>query len=409
MRIKNLFFPLALLVLFACSKSEITVPPGNDDANLANTTPLSNTTMKKMEGIYKLSAGNENLGTEFVCKTSKYRVSFFSNTGGIFIILKYGYQPLDGSIQFSGFWRYSETASQGNIQFSVSTADGSTDLIAGIVTNLKLQGVFASNNMTLKYDRDFSTFTKNNELMIFGHHGIQTTANPPYTENSIDGVKFDEGYGVNGLEYDVRLSKDNVPLHAHDPSINVRVTQKGPISGAWDQYGYKFLYEYVRLIDGQRIASVEHALKVFVDSTTMKYFWMDIKGNPDVFKYLEPIVRDAYANANAKGRDVVIFAGMPSASVIDEFKKQPSYATLPTLCEQSLDLALQNGSKYFGPRYSEGLLLDDVARAHANGIKVISWTLNDKNLIRNYLVNGKFDGFITDYPAYVIYDYYTLF
>jgi hypothetical protein len=25
------------------------------------------------------------------------------------------------------------------------------------------------------------------------------------------------------------------------------------------------------------------------------------------------------------------------------------------------------------------------------------------------LQNGQFDGFITDYPAYVVYDYYTMF
>jgi glycerophosphoryl diester phosphodiesterase len=74
-----------------------------------------------------------------------------------------------------------------------------------------------------------------------------------------------------------------------------------------------------------------------------------------------------------------------------------------------LQLALDNKSKYFGPRFSEGVLLDDVAKAHSNGIKVISWTLNDKGLIKNYLQNGQFDGFITDYPAYVVYDYYTMF
>jgi hypothetical protein len=25
------------------------------------------------------------------------------------------------------------------------------------------------------------------------------------------------------------------------------------------------------------------------------------------------------------------------------------------------------------------------------------------------LINGKFDGFISDFPAYVVYDFYTLF
>jgi glycerophosphoryl diester phosphodiesterase len=61
------------------------------------------------------------------------------------------------------------------------------------------------------------------------------------------------------------------------------------------------------------------------------------------------------------------------------------------------------------PRFSEGLLLDDVDKAHGLGIKVYSWTLNDMTLVNNYLQNGRFDGLLSDYPAYIVYDYYTMF
>jgi glycerophosphoryl diester phosphodiesterase len=255
--------------------------------------------------------------------------------------------------------------------------------------------------------------------MVFGHHGIQTTANPPFAENSIKGVLNASGYGVNGIEYDIRLTKDNVPICIHDAAINNRLTMKGPLFGNYEQYSFQFLQQYVILIDGQRIPSLEHVLKVMVDSTDLKYAWLDIKGNPEVFKYLEPVIRGAYANAASKGRNVTIFAGLPSEEVITEFNKQPTYksnnpaysysAPLPTLCELTVDCAIANGSKYFGPRYSLGLLLDDVKKAHDAGIKVISWTLNDKNTIRTYLKDGKFDGFITDYPAFANYYYYTMF
>ena len=58
-----------------------------------------------MEGIYSLIDGNVNLGSEFVCKISKYKISFFSNESGIYVALKYGLNQSDSSLQFSGFWR----------------------------------------------------------------------------------------------------------------------------------------------------------------------------------------------------------------------------------------------------------------------------------------------------------------
>jgi glycerophosphoryl diester phosphodiesterase len=411
-------FAFLLLIFFSCSKSEITTPE-EDDYNLVGTTPVPYTSMEFMEGIYSLAGGEDGLGTSFVCKVSKNRVSFFSDKSGIFFILKYGLNPTDSSIQFSGFWRFSENATQGKVHLSINVNDGVRDILNGNVGAFKLSGDYDHNNLNIQFAREFSNFTKTNEFMIFAHHGVQTTSNPPYAENSLNGVLYDEGYGVNGLEYDVRMTKDFVPICIHDPGINTRLTKKGPLSGSWDQYGFNFLHSYIELIDGQELPSVEKMLQYFVDSTTLKYVWLDIKGNTEIFKYLEPIVRGAYANASAKGRTVTIFAGLPSTAVIDEFNKQPTYKStngaytysdpLPTLAEETIDKVLATGSRYFGPRWSNGLLLEDVQRAHDNGVKVISWTLNSHALILDYLQNGHFDGFITDYPAYVVYYYYTMF
>jgi glycerophosphoryl diester phosphodiesterase len=430
MKYSIILFVVMSLVL-SCTQNEITPPPDNPGTYLSNTLPVANAVMENMEGIYTLSSGDNQLGTEFVCKVSLNKVTFFSNQGGIFFILDYGLAP-DGAIRFSGFWRVSENRGQGLIAFNMPANLGASDLInSGNATGITMGGTFKSGtNMVLKYDRPFSSFTKANEFMIFGHHGVQTTANPPYAENSIKGVLNARGYGVNGIEYDIRLTKDNIPICIHDAAINNRLTLKGPLFGNYEQYSFKFLEQYVILVDGEKIPSLDHVLKVMIDSTDLKYAWLDIKGNPDVFKYLEPVIRNAYARALAKNRDVTIFAGLPSDDVITEFNKQPTYKSgnpnwandperdtnypaytlpLPTLCELSIDCAIANGSKFFGPRYSLGLLLNDVQKAHGSGIKVISWTLNDKNTMKTYLKDGQFDGFITDYPAFVNYFYYTMF
>lgn len=420
----NFFFTAALisLLLFACSKSEITLPPDPDASNLAGTIDvpfIGGASMKNMEGIYTLSDGSNGLGNTFVCKTSKYKVSFFSNNNGLHILLNYGYRSSDGSIQFSGFYRFTESPNQGRINFSIADADGAAELLTGFPDNLVIKGDFDGVDLTLQFERHFTDYAKNNPFMVFAHHGIQTTVDPPFAENSLKVIKNAEDYGCTGLELDVRLTKDNVPILIHDPTINTRLTRKGPLFGSWDKYSFPFISQYVRLIDGQQVPSVEQALAAFIDSTTLTYFWMDIKGNPDVFKYLEPVVRNAYEHATTIGRNVVIFAGLPSSDVIDQLNAQPTYKStnpayvysdpLPTLAEETIDKAIATNSQFFGPRYTLGLLLPDVQRAHDNGIKAIAWTLNSHGLIINYLENGQYDGFITDYPAYVVYEFYTRF
>ena len=413
----NIIIIIGFLVMaFACSKNGIVAPPINPDANLVGTLPLTDTIMKNMEGIYTLNSGSDELGSQFVCRVSKFKVSFFGNKEGIFFILKYGFNPTDSSIQFSGFWRYSENATQGLINFSIPKGSGAVEFLKqGIATNLQLSGAFnggsgPGNALSLSYSRPFSAFAKAHPYQIYAHHGVQTVANPPYAQNSLNGVLHDEDYGVNGLEFDVHLTKDGVPIHMHDAQIDIDLTKKSALTGDYIQYSFEFIENYVELIDGQRIPSVEQALTAFIDSTNMKWFWMDVKGDPGIFKYLAPIVKNAYARAAAKHRDVIIYADLPSQKVIEEYQQDTSvYTGLLKMCELTTGDVLETSCEYWGPRYSRGLLLDEVQQMHSLGIQCISWTVNEKNLIQYYLQNGQFDGMISDYPAYVNYYFYTMF
>jgi len=403
---------IVLIIFFSCSRNQTTLQPPID---IGNVSFIPYTKMKPMEAIYDLGSGSSALGTSFVCKVSKYRVSFFGNAG-IFMILKYGLEQNDGSLKFAGFFRFSQDARQGLVNFSMPKADADAFLNTGNISNLTLAGNIENDNgtqtpLSLKFNRHFSAYTQNTAFEIYCHHGVQTVANPPFAENSLLGVLNDEDYGVNGLEFDVQLTRDSVPIMMHDGNINIRLTQKSPISGDWTQFSFNFLEEYIKLIDGQKIASLAECLQDFIDSTTLTYFWMDIKGDEGIFQALQPIVLNAQAHAKAVGRNIVIYADLPSTTVIEQFQSYPAYrvdTSLKTMCELTLQDVIDNGCTRWGPRYSRGLLLSDVAQAHAEGIKVISWTLNDKGLIANYIQNGQFDGFISDYPCYVVYDFYTM-
>jgi glycerophosphoryl diester phosphodiesterase len=409
---KGYLYLIILFFFISCSKND-TVP--QPVVNIGNVQFISDTSMKKMKGIYALNSGTSELGTEFVCLASKYRVSFFSNQGGIFMILKYGLDPADSSLKFSGFWRFSESVTQGLVNFTVPKADALHFLKTGDISTLTLAGSMTDGNgnakeIGFKFSRPFSQNVLNTPFEIYSHHGVQTTSNPPFAENSLLGVTNDEDYGVNGIEFDIQMTKDKVPICMHDSYIDIRLTKKSALAGSYIQFGFNFLEDYIQLVDGQKIPSLDQVCTAFIDSTTMKYLWMDVKGDEGIFEALLPVVQKAYAHAAAVGREVVIYADMPSTTVISQFQSYPPYreSGLPTMCELTYQDVLDNGCTRWGPRYSRGLLLDEVDQAHAQGIKVISWTLNDKGLIKNYIENGKFDGFISDYPAYVVYDWYTM-
>lgn len=409
---KSFTYLIFAILFFACSKNQIVVQP---DVNIGNVIFLSDTVMKKMEGIYTLNSGTTDYGTEWVCKASKFKVSFFSNQAGVFMILKYGVDPADSSLKFSGFWRFSEIATQGLVNFTVPKAQALIFLKTGDISSLTLDGNIVSGEGTtspisFKFSKPFSQYVLTHPFEIYSHHGVQTTSNPPFAQNSLLGVLNDEDYGVNGLEFDVQMTRDKIPICMHDANIDIRLTQKSPISGDYNQYAFFLLEQYIRLVDGQLIPSLDQVCTKFIDSTTMKYLWLDIKGDDSIFEALLPVIQKAYNHAAAVGREVVMYVDMPSQTVIDQYQSYPPYRAsgLPSMCELTLQDVIDNGSTRWGPRYSRGLLLDEVTQAHAQGIKVISWTLNDKALIRNYIENGQFDGFISDYPAYVVYDWYTL-
>ncbi|WP_183575650.1 glycerophosphodiester phosphodiesterase family protein [Mucilaginibacter sp. X5P1] len=259
MKHQHTYWLLILVIFFSCNKNQLTFPPVNPGDNLVNTEPIAAAVMKNMEGVYSLSDGSSSLGTEFVCKVSKTKVSFFSNQSGILFILSYGLNTTDGSIQFSGFWRYAENATQGLINFSVAKTDGANDLIVNnIASNLQLKGTFSSPTKTisLKYKRPFSQYVLAHEFIILAHGTIPLKTNSPFAVNSVNGVIHSEDYGSNGIETDIQLTKDNVPICMHDDSFDNRLTQKGPLYGNFIDFNFDFLEEYVRLVDGQKIPSL---------------------------------------------------------------------------------------------------------------------------------------------------------
>lgn len=89
------------------------------------------------------------------------------------------------------------------------------------------------------------------KTLIFGHRGIPTQ----FPENSLAGFQYAIENGVEGLEFDVQLTRDRVPVIMHDEWIDRTTTGMGPLT----DFTYAQLKQF-RLVNGESIPTLDDFL-----------------------------------------------------------------------------------------------------------------------------------------------------
>lgn len=89
--------------------------------------------------------------------------------------------------------------------------------------------------------------------MIFGHRGIPAK----FPENSMQGFRYAVVHNVEGLEFDVHLTRDRLPVIMHDERINRTTDGKGRIC----DYDYEQLRTF-KLSNGESIPTLYELLEL---------------------------------------------------------------------------------------------------------------------------------------------------
>ncbi len=276
------------------------------------------------------------------------------------------------------------------------------------------------------------------------------------TEESLQAFAKSLGLGVSTLELDVVITEDGQPLVWHDPTIQPdKCVDTGPAFAADPQYPYvgKLVHELTlaqvhtldcgKLLDEFPRAEVVAGNKI---ATLPQVFALTDSYEADVRYNIETKVEADKPDTSASPEEFVdvILAAVRSAGKVDRVEIQSfDWRTLPMVrqAEPSIPLvalwdettwipgspwlnginpavvgdpivgATIIGANILSPGYSvpygqtpkdEGFALvadnNFVERAHALGLKVIPWTINDADTIRAQIAAGA-DGIITDYPT----------
>ena len=418
MRISPVAVALSVTCLLSACKNEygVNVPEWQNGGFLSQTRPLSSELKAKFEGIYTVEQGNSQFGNTVVLKWNGDYLGIYAGVQTAYFVMQAG--GIDSVIYVQGYWRYANSDQTGLVQLLMAREEGGRYMFgdtSGETPTVRLRGTWGYNQdnpgqpVVFRFVRPIKPEVLKRNFYIISHHGSGGTPRElPASENTVEIARIIERLGANGIEIDIRPTKDGIPILYHDSGLNLRLTQRGPLVGPAENYTFAQLESFVRLIHGEKIPSLEQFLDVVVTETTLKFVYVDCK--PTIAPYMAmaaAIQKAALAKAATLGRDVQIYLAITSDDIQTQFETVPGYQNIPTICELGMDKLEQMNSHVWSPRWTEGVPSADIAALHAEGRVVITWTVNLPGFIQPYTQGGEFDGMLSDYPGLVAYYYYT--
>jgi glycerophosphoryl diester phosphodiesterase len=405
---------LSLFILVSCNTPvEVVAPEFTDGSILEGTSPIPDDIRESLEGVYQITQNTGHFGEQVVLKWNRGKLSVFGSKKGIYCILAGGIK--DSTLLFEGTWRYAINTETGLIRLTIDSTSGSQNLLSSLATDgsFSFTGAFGigsdlvSKKIAMHYNRTFKQEVVSNEFYILAHRG--GGRNSDYigaSENSIEIIPYAEHFGANGIEIDVKLSKDNVPFLYHDNEINLRLTADSPIWGGIEEFTFPQLKSFVRLKNGEAIPSLEDALLYVLDETELKFVWLDMKSKRNAMPYVIAVQQKIQQLADQRGRTLEIMIGIPDETARDNFLQYTGFDSVFSLCElDPVDVRITN-SQVWAPRWTLGTQLAAVREMHDQGKRVFTWTLDETSFISQFIREGEFDGMLTNYPTVVAYYYY---
>jgi glycerophosphoryl diester phosphodiesterase len=419
---KQYCYLLFTLFLLSCSREfEAPIPATSWDLfDSPAATALPSFSRVKAQGVYTLEAGADAFGPLAAAKWSyiangndtTYHLSFFLERASAYFICQ-GKQR-DSAILLNGYWRRLTTTETGIVRLTIAKTDGSRHLLSNTPFNsstdqIIMRGVYSNGATTpdipllLRYTRPLN---QNKPFEILAHRGGGRTADLlPASENSVEIIRLASQFGATGVEIDVQLTKDGVPILFHDATLNERAAQQNGLLGPISNYTYAQLQTLVRLPKGERIPTLRQALETVVYQTPLDFVWLDTK-----YKGSMQVMRDLLAEYRAKAaainRQLEIVIGLPNEEALTNFKKLPSYQNVPSLVELKPGDVRDLNARVWAPQWTLGLQNEEVQRMQAEGRRVFTWTMDIPENILQYMRQGSYNGILSNYPSLVAYYYY---
>lgn len=217
---------------------------------------------------------------------------------------------------------------------------------------------------------------------MYGHRGARGYA----PENTLEGFELAKNLGVDGIEFDVHMSKDNVLVVIHDDSVDRTTNGSGRIRDMTLSQlrkldaGVKFGAKW----EGAKIPTLAEVL------TKIRHvrYKIEIKHGGSIYPGIEQRLLDLIEDLGAKKSVRVTsfdYDALKNTRALDDTIELG--LIIHGRIGWFIEIATRLRAKWIQANY--GLLeQSDVALAHDQGIMVGAWGVNDEKEVLNLLQMG---------------------
>jgi glycerophosphoryl diester phosphodiesterase len=207
-------------------------------------------------------------------------------------------------------------------------------------------------------------------------------------ENTLRGLRAGLALGVDGIEIDVQLSADGVPVLLHDNTLDRTTNGSGPLSA--------MAFAQLRELDagdGEQVPTLREALAVVVPTALLV---IEVKAAPDQApdSVVDAVLSDV-GGAAAKDR---VWLWSFDAALLEALARQAPQLPVAHLCRSATHEVRARVERLGLAGVSIADVDESVVRDfRRQGLAVFCWTKNDPTDLAR-LVKLPLSGIVSDYP-----------
>jgi glycerophosphoryl diester phosphodiesterase len=238
-------------------------------------------------------------------------------------------------------------------------------------------------------------------MLNIGHRGAAGET----PENTLAAFELALRQGADGIEFDVHLSSDGVPVVIHDATLDRTSSGSGPVSampaavlkrldaGSW--FNRRFPARANHRFAGLKIPTLGEMLKWVQRRNCLAFIEIKQAG----FRYpgIEEKVLEEIDRARVALRTTVISFDLPTLERVRQLDSRIDLGLDFSRPLLAVRRATSIGAAALLPHWALATRRS-IQRAHRAGFRVVVWDVNQPVLMRRKMLDGV-DGIITSYPA----------